>query len=116
MKFEAGKSGNRSGRPPGIANRATREFKDTVRKLLEDNAENVSRWLTIVAEGDGTENGKAEPAKALDLISKLAEYAFPKLSRAEVTGRDGKDLFAESSDADLNQRILALMAANEKTK
>ena len=53
-----------------------------MRLLLEQNSENVGRWLTLVAEGDGTD-GKPDPAKALDLLSKLAEFAAPKLSRSE---------------------------------
>ena len=79
----------RGGRAPGTPNRVTTEFRETVRRLLEDNAENFGRWLTLVAEGDGTENGKPDPAKALGLITGLAEYAAPKLSRAEFSGPDG---------------------------
>lgn len=74
------------GRQKGVTNKVTAEFRETVRRLLEDNSENFGRWLTLVAEGDGTENGKPDPAKALDLITKLAEYAAPKLSRTVVSG------------------------------
>jgi hypothetical protein len=77
------------GRQPGSANKVTREFRETVRKLLEDNSDNVSRWLTLVAEGDGTDSGKPDPAKALDLMAKLAEYAAPKLNRTEHVGDGG---------------------------
>ncbi len=79
----------RGGRAPGTPNRVTTEFRETVRRLLEDNAENFGRWLTLVAEGDGTENGKPDPAKALSLITGLAEYAAPKLNRTEVSGPNG---------------------------
>ena len=79
------------GRPKGIPNRSTIEFRETVQKLLDDNRENVSRWLTLVAEGDGGDL-KPDPAKALDLMGKLAEFAAPKLSRTELTGAGGKDL------------------------
>jgi hypothetical protein len=72
----------------GIPNKATAEFRDTVRKLLEDNAANVGLWLSQVATGNGI--GDPDPAKALDLLVKLAEFAAPKLSRAEVTGKDGE--------------------------
>jgi hypothetical protein len=74
------------GRPKGIPNKVTTEFRETVRRLLEDNSENMGRWLTLVAEGDGTENGKADPGKALDLLAKLAEFAAPKLARTEHVG------------------------------
>lgn len=80
------------GRPKGSPNKATKEFRQTVTKLLEDNSENVGRWLMIVAEGDGTESIKPDPAKALDLLAKLAEFASPKLARTELTGAGGKDL------------------------
>jgi hypothetical protein len=74
--------GNRGkGRPKGSVNKATRTFRDTINRLLDDNAENVSLWLSQVAQDD--------PAKALDLMSKLAEYAAPKLSRTEHTGEEG---------------------------
>ena len=77
------------GRVAGTPNKATTEFRMTVQALLDDNRENVGRWLTLVAEGDGTDKGAPDPAKALDLLAKLAEYAAPKLNRTEVTGADG---------------------------
>lgn len=77
------------GRQKGVPNKVTREFRETVRRVLEDNAENVGRWLTMVAEGDGTDAGKPDPAKALDLLAKLAEFAAPKLARTEHVGDGG---------------------------
>jgi len=66
------------GRPKGSPNKLTLEFRDTVRKLLEDNRENVSIWLDQVAAED--------PDKALRHITALAEYAAPKLARTEHVG------------------------------
>lgn len=76
------------GRKKGIPNRSTTEFRDTVSELLKNNAGNVQRWLTLVAEGDGSDNPRcqADPGKALDLMAKLAEFAAPKLARTEVVG------------------------------
>lgn len=79
-----------SGRPKGVPNRVTTEFRETVRTLLETNAENVGRWLTLVAEGDGSENSKPNPAKALELLSGLAEFAAPKLARTEHVGDESQ--------------------------
>lgn len=69
------------GRAKGTPNRATQEFRETIRLLLDDNRENVALWLGQVAGED--------PAKALDLIAKLAEFAAPKLARTEVVGDGG---------------------------
>jgi|DEB19_MinimDraft_3_1074340.scaffolds.fasta_scaffold20561_2 hypothetical protein len=92
-KLEAGKSENLTnkgrGRPKGAVNRVTNEFRETVRCLLEDNSENVSRWLELVAEGDPDREIRPDPYKALDMIAKLAEYATPKLARTEMTGANG---------------------------
>lgn len=64
------------GRVAGTPNRVTQEFRETVTRLLEDNAENVAEWLARVAADD--------PDKALQRLAQLAEYAAPKLSRSEV--------------------------------
>ena len=66
------------GRPKGAVNKVTKSFRETIQRLLEDNSENVSKWLESVAQDD--------PSKALDLVSKLAEYAAPKLARTELVG------------------------------
>ena len=77
------------GRTKGIPNKVTTEFRETVRALLDDNRDNVGRWLAIVAEGDGTDKGKPDPGRALDLLSRLAEFAAPKLNRTEHVGEGG---------------------------
>lgn len=66
------------GRPKGVLNKSTRQFRETINKLLEDNADNVNIWLSKVAKDD--------PYKALTVLAMLAEYAAPKLSRVEQTG------------------------------
>jgi hypothetical protein len=80
------------GRAKGTRNRVSQEFRETVAQLLDDNRENIALWLAQVADGtiQVLENGQVvgdppNPAKALDLIAKLAEYAAPKLTRADVT-------------------------------
>ena len=51
----------------------------------------MERWLDQVANGtirvvNGQVVGRPpDPAKALDIIAKLAGYAAPKLARAELT-------------------------------
>ena len=72
------------GRPKGAPNKATKAFRETITALLEANSENVGVWLQQVA--DGSHGKEPAPDKALDLLAKLAEFAAPKLSRAEVVG------------------------------
>ena len=92
-KLQAGNPDNLTnrgrGRPPGSVNKATKTFRETVSRLLEDNAENVSKWLTEVAEGSVEKELKADPKAALTLLAQMAEYATPKLNRTEVTGDGG---------------------------
>jgi hypothetical protein len=83
------------GRKAGTPNKVNAEFREVVRKLLDDNADNMARWLLLVAEGDGTDSGKPDPGKALDLLAKLAEFAAPKLARTEHTGEGGGPLVVE---------------------
>jgi hypothetical protein len=71
------------GRPKGVPNKVTREFRETVQALLEKNSDNVALWLEQVANGVGGK--EPAPDKALDLLAKLAEFAAPKLARTEVS-------------------------------
>lgn len=105
--FEKGGAGG-PGRKAGVPNKATTEFRETVRKLLEDNSANVGRWLTLVAEGDGSEHCPPDPAKALDLLAKLAEFAAPKLGRVEHVGDGGGPI--QMTTEQRAARIQALLA------
>lgn len=96
------------GRPKGIPNKATTEFRETVNQLLQRNSENVAEWLDQVATG--SHGGMPDPGKALDLLAKLAEFAAPKLNRTEVTGKDGGPV---QSEAKLNVSSLSTQALAE---
>lgn len=102
------------GKPKGAVNKSTREFRETVRALLESNADNVSIWLRQVAEGAG--DTKPDPAKALDLLAKFAEFAAPKLGRVEHVGDGGGPLESRSTfdvSGLSTQTLLELMAAKD---
>ena len=105
-----------SGRTAGTPNRATVEFRQTVRQLLEDNSANVGKWLSQVANGVPVlgEDGKPipgkwvvepDPDKALQRLTGLAEYSAPKLARTELVSDPDNPLIPPNprqlTDADL---------------
>lgn len=109
------------GRVSGTPNKVTTTFRQTVTSLLEKNSVNVEKWLDQVANGvphRDPESGKPipgkwlvqpDPAKALDQLGRLAEFAAPKLSRSEVVGDpDAPLVMRETSDAELEKIIQSL--------
>jgi hypothetical protein len=84
-QYKKTQSGNRAGRPKGTPNKATAEAREAFRNLLDKNTPQMQKWLDQVALED--------PAKAMELMLKLAEYVLPKLQRQELVGKDGEDLF-----------------------
>ena len=83
--FQPGQSGNPSGRKPGTPNKVAEEIKQAFAQLLQNNVPQLEEWVARVGERD--------PAKALEIYTKISERFVPQLSRQEVTGADGKDLF-----------------------
>jgi hypothetical protein len=76
MPFKKGKSGNVSGRPIGAKDKTQQEIKDAFKTLIESNLEKTESWLSEVAVKD--------PARALELLLKLAEFVIPKLKSVEA--------------------------------
>jgi hypothetical protein len=50
------------------------------------NIEEADEWLAMVAYGDEELGVKADPGKALDLLTKISEFHIPKLARTEISG------------------------------
>lgn len=74
---KGGKRDN-AGRPKGVQNKVTKETREAFKEFVEDNQEKFQGWIDRVAE--------TNPAKAIELVSNLAEYVLPKLSRTEIQG------------------------------
>jgi hypothetical protein len=72
------------GRPKGAQGKVTKDIKEAYRLLIEKNLDNMTLWLEQVA--------KKNPQQALYIIAEFSEYIVPKLSRSELTGKDGEAL------------------------
>lgn len=79
-----GVSGNPNGRPAGVPNKSTGKIREAFQKLIEDNLENMTMWLSDVAAED--------PKAALDILNKMAEYTTPKLARVENSHEVSEEL------------------------
>jgi len=66
-----------AGRPKGTPNKLTSKTREAFNMLIEDNIPKLNDWLSKVA--------KEDPARALDIVAKLAEYTTPKLARTETS-------------------------------
>lgn len=66
------------GRMKGVPNAITKTTREIIQAVIDGNASKVQGWLDRVA----TKN----PAKAVSLFAKLAEYVIPKLQRTELSG------------------------------
>lgn len=92
----------RGGRKPGVPNRTTTEFRETIQRLLDSNADNVALWVQQLAEGAPAvkdHRGRVvfparppDPGTALLRMGHLAEFAAPRLSRQEQVGEGGGPL------------------------
>jgi hypothetical protein len=84
-----GISGNPAGKPKGSQNKVADEIKQAFAQLLQNNVPKLEEWIARVGERD--------PAKALEIYTKISERFVPQLSRQEITGAEGKDLFQNVS-------------------
>ena len=75
-QFKPGDS--RAGRPKGTPNKATADVRSAFAAFVEQNAGKAQELFDRVAKDD--------PAKALDLLARLAEFVVPKLSRSTIDG------------------------------
>ena len=73
--FDGSKPG--PGRPAGVPNKTTTAIREVFANFVETNAAKAQELFDRVAKDD--------PAKALELLAKMAEFVLPKLARTETT-------------------------------
>lgn len=67
---------NPNGRPKGSTNRVGRTLREMIAALVENNMSGAQALYDKVA--------KRNPAQALSLLNKFAEFCLPKLTRTEL--------------------------------
>lgn len=67
-----------AGRKKGVQNKINIDTREAFKHLVEDNTEKFQGWIDRIAE--------TNPVKAIELVTNLAEYVLPKLSRSEFVG------------------------------
>ena len=72
---------NLNGRPKGVQNKATVEFKEAVTNMISYATPQMVKWLEKIA--------KKNPEKALEMVYKFAQFGYPLLARTEKTGPGG---------------------------
>lgn len=82
MAFEVGNKYGQ-GRPKGRPNKSTETAKKAIAAFINDTSpEVIDLWNQVAME---------DPAKAIDLWTKLAEYVIPKQSRVAHVGEGESD-------------------------
>ena len=69
------------GRPKGTPNKATALAREAFANFIADNAGRVQELFDQVAADN--------PAKALELMTRIAEFVIPKQQRTEIDGELG---------------------------
>lgn len=86
MAFTKGKP-KTGGKKKGTPNKKTRsieEMREVLKSILDNCLDEVPDWIRKTAQ--------RSPGKAVELITNIAEYSLPKLSRTEHTGKDGEKI------------------------
>lgn len=94
------------GRPKGSPNKATATVRDAISRVADGMADDFVGWLRATAEGVSVPQTEEEiaagqpkkylvkpnPEGAAKVYLAAIEYHIPKLSRTELTGKDGAEL------------------------
>jgi hypothetical protein len=96
------KGERRGGRKPGDPNKITSEVRKALSLVYQGKVAKLAKWIQETADGfdaihflsDGTKCHYLErnPAKAAELMVRIAEYFVPKLAATQLTGGDGEKL------------------------
>lgn len=86
------KKGEATGRPPGIPNKITRDKKEILAEIADNQIPKINEALSKLYQTD--------PIKAIELTMKVMEFIMPKMKAMEHSSGDGnvKIKFTYTSD------------------
>lgn len=79
--YKKGESGNPNGRPKGSRNRSTEEMRELIKKVVDNNLENLENDLS-----------RMSPANRWTIIQKLSQYFMPTLSKTDNQNNNSGEL------------------------
>lgn len=94
MAFTKGKSGNPEGKPKGTQHKRTVEQLKRVEMVLSKLDETIEEDIEAM-----------DPKERARMWQDLQEYIRPKLSRAELTGKDGEDLNVTFTETIITKKV-----------
>ena len=84
MGFTKGMSGNPAGRLPGVPNRTTKDIREFIAKLIDDNMGRIQADLDSL-----------DPKDRLVMIEKLMQYCVPKMQSVAIEETEKKNTALE---------------------
>ena len=93
------------GRVAGVPNKDYKQAREIFNEIAIGRIDTAGKMLDKITE----------PKEWIDSFCKIAEYAFPKLARQEVSGPDGAPLL-QSDQVDVEELANAVRAIIRQTK
>jgi hypothetical protein len=59
------------GKPKGAVNKSTKDQRELITQIIDNNIENIQAWIDEV--------GKSDKKRAFDMVKDLMEFSIPKL-------------------------------------
>lgn len=78
MAFEKGNK-KRGGRQKGTSNKTTQELKEIITRVVGNQLDRLEKDLDMIR--------KTNPAKAVEISSKLIDYVLPKQQKIDLEGK-----------------------------
>ncbi len=105
MPFKKGVSGNLNGRPKNAKGKATKNLREAVNKLIDDN------WESLQSDID-----RLKPSERCSFIKDMLAYTLPKLASTTIDATvEAKRKLEEMDGAQVNELIELVLEKHGKS-